>query len=82
MVRAISYLIGLAFVGVLAIALFGTVKTAITDPAPPSAEHEFRVEAESAGLSSEGLFGKFDRRQVQRGFQVYKEVCSACHSLK
>ena len=81
MVRVISYLIGLAFVGVLALALFGTVSTAITDPAPPSAEHEFRVEPESAGLSSEGLFGKFDRRQVQRGFQVYKEVCSACHSL-
>ncbi len=82
MVRAISYLIGLAFVGVLALALFGTVKTTITDPTPPSAEKEFRVEPESAGLASEGLFGKFDRRQVQRGFQVYKEVCSACHSLK
>ena len=82
MVRAISYLIGLAFVGVLVIALFGTVKTAITDPAPATAEHEFRVEAESAHLSSNGLLGRFDRRQVQRGFQVYKEVCSACHSLK
>ena len=81
MVRAISYLIGLAFVGVLALALFGTVKTAITDPAPATAEHAFRVEPESAGLASEGLFGRFDRRQVQRGFQVYKEVCSACHSL-
>ena len=25
--------------------------------------------------------GKFDRAQLQRGFQVYKEVCSACHGL-
>ena len=25
--------------------------------------------------------GKFDQQQLQRGFQVYKEVCSACHSL-
>ncbi|HEU0066577.1 MAG TPA: cytochrome c1 [Sphingomonas sp.] len=82
MVRLISYLVGLAFVGVLALALFGTVKTAITDPAPPSAEHEFHLESESIGLSSSGLFGRFDRRQVQRGFQVYKEVCSACHGLK
>ena len=82
MVRAISYLIGLAFVGVLALALFGTVKTTITDPTPETAEKVFRIEPESAGLPSEGLFGKFDRRQVQRGFQVYKEVCSACHSLK
>lgn len=28
-----------------------------------------------------GLFGTFDRASAQRGFQVYKEVCSACHSL-
>ena len=29
----------------------------------------------------EGMFGTFDRTSIQRGFQVYKEVCSACHSL-
>ena len=34
MVRLISILVGAAFVGVLAIALFGTVATAISDPAP------------------------------------------------
>lgn len=28
-----------------------------------------------------GFFGKFDEAQLQRGFQVYKEVCSACHSM-
>jgi ubiquinol-cytochrome c reductase cytochrome c1 subunit len=30
----------------------------------------------------DNLFGRFDRASIQRGFQVYKEVCSACHSLK
>ncbi len=30
----------------------------------------------------DGNFGKFDRQAIQRGFQVYKEVCAACHSLK
>jgi ubiquinol-cytochrome c reductase cytochrome c1 subunit len=30
----------------------------------------------------EGFLGKFDRQAAQRGFQVYKEVCSACHGLK
>jgi ubiquinol-cytochrome c reductase cytochrome c1 subunit len=35
----------------------------------------------SAGGSYNGIFGKFDRAQVQRGFQVYKEVCSSCHSM-
>jgi cytochrome c1 len=29
----------------------------------------------------EGPFGTYNRAAAQRGFQVYKEVCSACHSL-
>src|SRR5262249_16296854 len=29
-----------------------------------------------------GMFGHLDKQSAQRGFQVYKEVCSACHSLK
>ena len=32
--------------------------------------------------SFSGLFGTFDRAQMQRGFQVYKEVCHSCHGLK
>ena len=81
MLRFIASLVGAAFVFVLAIALFGTVKTAITDPTPESAEHVFHQHPQDIGLSSAGLYGKFDNRQVQRGFQVFKEVCSACHSL-
>ena len=30
----------------------------------------------------QGIFGTFDRAQLQRGFQVYKEVCAACHGLR
>lgn len=29
-----------------------------------------------------GVFGKYDQAQLKRGFQVYHDVCSACHSLK
>ena len=29
-----------------------------------------------------GFFGTFDRAQLQRGYQVYKEVCASCHSMK
>lgn len=32
-------------------------------------------------FSFEGPFGTYDRASLQRGFQIYKEVCSACHSL-
>ncbi len=28
-----------------------------------------------------GLFGRFDTAQLQRGYQVYKEVCASCHSM-
>jgi ubiquinol-cytochrome c reductase cytochrome c1 subunit len=33
-------------------------------------------------FSFQGIFGTFDRASAQRGFQVYKEVCSACHAMK
>ncbi|GAA0670043.1 ubiquinol-cytochrome c reductase cytochrome c1 subunit [Sphingomonas insulae] len=82
MPRIIASLIGAAFVFVLAIALFGTAKTAIEEPAAESAEHVFHLHPEDIGLASNGFFGKYDNQQLQRGFQVYKEVCSACHSLK
>ncbi|MEM7619337.1 MAG: cytochrome c1 [Pseudomonadota bacterium] len=29
-----------------------------------------------------GFFGTYDKAQLQRGFQVYKEVCAACHGMK
>jgi ubiquinol-cytochrome c reductase cytochrome c1 subunit len=89
MVRWIAALVGLAFAGVLAIALVITVLGVASDStpkiwtgAPKSAETEFHKHPRDAGLSSAGVFGKFDKQQLQRGFQVYKEVCAACHSLK
>ncbi|WP_294198701.1 cytochrome c1 [uncultured Sphingomonas sp.] len=82
MVRLISLLVGAGFVFVLALALFFTAKEAIQNPAPHTAEHAFHKHPENIHLSSAGMLGKFDRQQLQRGFQVYKEVCAACHSLK
>lgn len=32
--------------------------------------------------SFSGVFGTFDRGELQRGFQVYKEVCAACHAVE
>ena len=36
---------------------------------------------ERQSWSFSGLFGVYDQAQLQRGFQVYKEVCSNCHKL-
>lgn len=37
------------------------------------------VEAEVQDWSFAGLFGKYDQNQLQRGFQVFREVCANCH---
>lgn len=39
-------------------------------------------ELKSPGWSHSGPFGTYDRASVQRGLQVYNEVCAACHGLK
>lgn len=40
------------------------------------------AEIENVDFSFDGIFGAYDRNQLQRGLQVYTEVCSACHGLK
>jgi ubiquinol-cytochrome c reductase cytochrome c1 subunit len=37
---------------------------------------------EDVTFAHEGPFGKFDQFQLQRGLQVYTEVCAGCHGLK
>jgi ubiquinol-cytochrome c reductase cytochrome c1 subunit len=36
----------------------------------------------ASGWQHEGYFGTYDRNAMQRGFKVYREVCSSCHGLK
>ena len=81
MVRIIGFLVGLAFAGVLLISLFVGVSEYYSSPPAKTAEEEFHKEPMALHLASDGPFGRFDKQQLQRGFQVYKEVCSACHSL-
>ena len=57
----------------LAIGLFAT--------APAHAAGEAIVIPDTK-FSFDGVFGTYDRASAQRGFQVYKEVCAACHSLR
>jgi ubiquinol-cytochrome c reductase cytochrome c1 subunit len=81
MVRIIGFLVGLGFAGVLLISLVVNLVGFIQSPPEPTAEHEYHREPKALHLASDGPFGKFDRQQVQRGYQVYKEVCAACHSM-
>lgn len=82
MVRIIGGLVGLGFALMALLGFGSTVIGAIQEPAAPTAEHEFHLKPKDVAFTTDGIAGKFDNRQLQRGFQVYKEVCSACHSLK
>jgi len=84
MVRLFGPLVGLFFAVALLWSFGNGAYQAITEPAPVTAEHEFHKTPREPGhaWSFEGPFGRYDKQQLQRGFQVYKEVCSACHSLR
>jgi ubiquinol-cytochrome c reductase cytochrome c1 subunit len=49
---------------------------------PVLAETATEQHIEDVAFAHEGPFGKFDQFQLQRGLQVYTEVCSGCHGLK
>src|SRR3954453_2783867 len=80
--RFILGLIGAVFALALTFSLFSGLKTYFASPPAALASDVFHEEPKALALSSDGPFGKSDKEQLQRGFQVYSEVCSACHSLK
>ena len=59
----------------------GLLASAALAPCAFAQGHE-AVSAPKQPWSFNGPFGTFDRASQQRGFQVYKEVCSNCHSMK
>jgi ubiquinol-cytochrome c reductase cytochrome c1 subunit len=60
-----------ALAALLALAFAGVARAQEEAPSPPHQQWSF-----------EGVFGTYDQAELQRGFQVYKEVCSACHPVK
>ncbi|WP_120717034.1 cytochrome c1 [Tsuneonella amylolytica] len=84
MIRIIGILAGVFFAVMAMWAFFTGLFTVISEGkfVEPTAEHEFHLPPRDANLPSDGLFGRFDRAQLQRGLQVYKEVCAGCHGLK
>jgi ubiquinol-cytochrome c reductase cytochrome c1 subunit len=81
MVRFLGGLIGLFFAGIL-IYSFGRGAVAhLSEPPAPTAEKAFHLHPMKVDWSFNGPLGKYDTAQLQRGFQVFSEVCSACHSL-
>jgi len=77
MLRFLAGLVGIGFVSALLIAFLMP-----REKVEPSAASVYHLSEKEVKFSFDGPFGKYDNEQLQRGFQVYKEVCSACHSMK
>lgn len=56
--------------------------TALTLGAAPALAASEGGHVHDFDFSFEGPFGTYDRAQLQRGLQVYNEICSACHGLE
>ncbi len=88
MIRLFGISIGLVF----AVAVLWAFANGVVSVAPvvsqygsftePTAETVFHRHPKELHLQSDGPLGTWDYAQLQRGYQVYKEVCSACHSMK
>jgi ubiquinol-cytochrome c reductase cytochrome c1 subunit len=63
-------LAAIAFAAAGAVATAPEAEAAGGGAVPPQGDYSFT-----------GFFGSFDRGELQRGLQVYKEVCSSCHGL-
>ncbi|HEY2358575.1 MAG TPA: cytochrome c1 [Phenylobacterium sp.] len=61
---------GFAFAALGLALIAGPTLAATTEEEPSNVQWTF-----------DGPFGRFDKEQVQRGYKVYREVCSACHSM-
>ncbi len=66
---AVAFAAGIALTASIATAAEEAVEYPLVKPA----RHEW---------SFAGFFGRYDQAQLQRGYQVYKEVCASCHAMK
>lgn len=85
-IRLGGILFGLGLTAVLLLwSLAPGVKALVTEGFPAKPDYYAFQEPNitpAGGFSFDGPMGTWDEQQLQRGYQVYKEVCSSCHSLK
>jgi ubiquinol-cytochrome c reductase cytochrome c1 subunit len=79
--RFVPTLKAAAVAAVLALAPVAFDQGARAAEGGPESGHDV-IKIPNTDFSFDGIFGTFDRASAQRGFQVYKEVCAACHSMR
>jgi cytochrome c1 len=63
----------------LAVAVFGAAFAVPADVRAASGASEYHAERQTWSFG--GIFGQYDKAQLRRGYQVYQEICSGCHSM-
>jgi cytochrome c1 len=83
MTKARAFGFTVAAVCLLAPGLPASISAAAEEPKAQAGQPSHgEPEISSQGWSFTGPLGTFDNAQLQRGYQVYKEVCSNCHSMR
>lgn len=82
MVRLLGIAAGALFTIILLYSFVMGAIAYIEEPPVETVEHKFHKHPEKVDFAQDGLLGKFDRAQLQRGLKVYQEVCAACHSME
>ncbi|WP_083660305.1 cytochrome c1 [Acuticoccus yangtzensis] len=76
----IGKLVGTAGLSVALLCGAGTALALLAAPASAAEEGGHHIEKQDWTFA--GIFGQYDQAQLQRGLKVYREACSACHSMK
>ena len=85
MIRLVGIIVGLVFTLAVLVSFGRGAYTVVTEGmGEQSAEYALHKDARepAGGFQHAGVFGTWDIAQLQRGYQVYKEVCSACHGIR
>jgi ubiquinol-cytochrome c reductase cytochrome c1 subunit len=69
----------IAMIKISTILAAGLIALGLAAPVQAAGE---AVQIERQPWTFAGIFGKYDEHQLQRGFQVFREVCAACHSAR
>jgi len=82
MIRFLAILVGFGFLAATGCSFINGFGTWIGTEEVQTAEDKYLKHAHAEHWSFSGPFGHFDQQQLQRGFRVYRDACSGCHSLK
>lgn len=63
-------------------AVLGAAAASLTLAAGAQAAGGVEVKIKDVAFPFEGPFGVYDQAQLQRGFQIYSQVCASCHGMK